>query len=647
MDIKSIIQLFEKSCKDKQNILQNLDIITLYNIKNYLDDIYFNTSETKVNDDDYDTLVEIIKEKDKNYKDTIGAVIRETEIRVKAPYHMGSMNKIRGHKKEDEKILNKYISENSNCKYIIENKLDGVSCLLHVKNNIYKLYKRPGHDGNSADISYLLNYIKNIPKKLNNVVVRGELIIDKDIYNSKYKDTYNNPRNMVSGLTGGKTLKTGVTDIEFIAYELIDHKNTQTTTICPSKQIDLLNCLNFKVVDSEIVNEISYEILTRKLNLMKSISSYEIDGIIVQGDKEYNKNISGNPTYAFAYKHQSKNSMIETEVIEVQWNISKWNKLKPRIVIKPIQIDNVTIKYTTGFNAKYISDNKIGKGSKIVVTRAGDVIPHITEVLSHSIKPDMPCIGYTWNETNIDIYADENNTNEQSINKIHSFFSNLKIKHIATSTIQKLVENGYTNEIDILKATIQEMEQIKGFKNTLSSKIYNNIRDRMNNLNVSDIVSAAGLFGEGIGEKKTELIFSNIPNIFSLDKSTLETKLMDITGVSEKITKSIIDNIDDAKMYIHQISSIYPSIDIKSKTDCIIPNYGCKLQNKIIVFSGFRDSELELYIKQQGGKTTSAVSKNTTCVIVKDITESSSKILKAKKLDLPIYSKTDFYKHFQ
>lgn len=67
--------------------------------------------------------------------------------------------------------------------------------------------------------------------------------------------------------------------------------------------------------------------------------------------------------------------------MDIEWNISKDGYIKPTIILEPTNIGDVEISRTTGFNAKYIYDNNIGKGTIVKLIRSGDVIPHIVEII--------------------------------------------------------------------------------------------------------------------------------------------------------------------------------------------------------------------------------------------------------------------------
>ena len=151
---------------NKKDLLKSLklqDIDTLKKIKQYLDDKYYNTGEkTEFTDEQYDILKDIIVKYDKGEKKKVGAKIREDNNRVKLPYWLGSLDKI---KAEEENKLDNWLKKNKTDKYTIENKLDGISCLFISDFDKICLYTR-GDGFVGANISHILKYIKNIPIKM-------------------------------------------------------------------------------------------------------------------------------------------------------------------------------------------------------------------------------------------------------------------------------------------------------------------------------------------------------------------------------------------------------------------------------------------------------------------------------------------------
>ena len=636
---KNIEIIIKKISKYNDEVLKeylyNEKIELLHSIKNYVDDIYYNSGEyTYLSDEQYDILKDIIKERDPGYKVPVGAKIRVGENRVKLPYWLGSMDKI---KAEDINEIAKWVSKNYYGEYIVENKLDGVSCLLINSNNEIKLYTRgDGYVG--SDISYLSKYINNIPKSiLENINIRGELIIKKDIFESKYKTKYANPRNMVSGLVGSKTLREGISDVEFVAYEIIG----DGLMMKPSEQLKKLSDIGFQIVENQIIYKLTLEKLIEILTYNKVESPYEIDGLIVQSNREYYRNVSDNPEYAFAFKMRLDSNLVNAEVEEVEWNVSKWGIIKPRIRIKPISLGGVTIKYTTGFNAKYIYDNKIQKGALIQITRSGDVIPYIVKVLKQGLEPEMPDIPYEWNETGVDIITYEK-TDDICIKLLSSFFSHLGIKYVSEATITKLYNNGFNTLLKIISASKNDLQNIETFGEKSAERIYTNIHAGLQNITIPLLLSSSGIFGFGLGSKKIELLFTNIPDILTIYKDISEddlmSKIMNIEGYSEKTALKIVQNIKWADKFILMVKPFvtYKKIEVASE----------QLKGMKFLMSGFRDKNLENEIIKRGGKITSSVSTNTSGLIVLNKQSSTGKIKKAEELNVPVYLKEEFMNQF-
>ena len=97
-----------------------------------------------------------------------------------------------------------------------------------------------------------------------------------------------------------------------------------------------------------------------------------------------------------------QDQIAEAKVVGVLWSASKDGYLKPRIKIEPIVLCGVDIEYATGFNGKFIRDNRINIGSIVKLVRSGDVIPHIIEVVQPSKYPNLPDIEYDWTESGVD-----------------------------------------------------------------------------------------------------------------------------------------------------------------------------------------------------------------------------------------------------
>lgn len=622
-------KLIETYKQDPINNAIKMSLTELIKIIEYAADKYYNDISV-LSDSEYDILVDVLKDRDPKNKilKMIGAKVLKNK--VKLPYYMGSMDKIKPDSNNLEKWINKYDGP-----YILSDKLDGVSGLFVRKDGISKLYTR-GDGNEGTDISNLIKYIDDLNIKLeDDIAVRGELIMSKDNF-KKYSDKMANARNMVSGLVNSKTVDVDIMkDMNFVAYELID-KNMKL-----SNQLIKLSMYGFRTVYYDTIDKISKDILSKQLSIRRNESMYEIDGIIVSDDKIYERNTDGNPEYAFAFKETSE--MKDAVVRKVEWNISKDGYLKPTIIIDPIYLSGVLVKRATAFNGKYVKDNNIGENTIVTIVRSGEVIPYINEV-KKSTKADMPNVEYKWNNTGVDIYYDKKSNNkgmerDYTIKNLTYFFKQIDIKNVDEATIGKMYDIGLTTIKKILNASIDDFKKMDNFGDKSASNLYNSIQERIKEVELLNFMVASNIFGHGLGIKKLELLLENYPNI--LDKDVSKDEIMGIRGYSEISYNKINKGIPKLRKLVGELNEI--NIVNKYKKHSIPNNISNnKLNNEIIVFTGFRNSDWEEYVKNSGGKITNSISKNTTMLVAKDKNENTSKLNKAKELNIKILSMDEF-----
>ena len=626
-----------------QKFVENIstkNIEWLVDLKTKCDDYYHNKGNSLISDEQYDLLVDNIKKKNNKIEITIGAPVESELNKKKLPFNMGSMNKI---KPENKKELSRWLEKNHSDLYVVEPKLDGISCLLVCKNNTVNLYTR-GDGKTGTDITSILNYLSNIPILNENINIRGELIIDKKQFEKKYSDKFSNPRNFVSGVIMSKIVNIEcLADISFVPYEIINETSTQTK---PTTQLKTLTKLGFDTIDYKLFKTLNISTLTNTLRNFKDSLKYELDGVILQPNTSYSRNTSGNPSYAMAFKVQG--AVYTTTVKDVIWQVSKWGKIVPRIKVDTVNIDGVNVSYTSGFNAKYIVDNKIGIGSIINITRSGDVIPYIVDIVSSSTTLKLPDVKYKWSDSQVDFELVDDDNDEKSIKKILAFFKGIGVKYLNIQTVSKLYNNGFTSIFLILEASVSDFEKIDGFKNKMAVKLHDSIHNDKN-YTLCNVLGSAGVFGEGISDKKLKKLFEKNPNILKdyiyLSKEELMNTILNVEGFSSKSALKIVDNLNNANDFACKINKYYNIIKEETVT---VESNNTKLNNKKIVFTGFRDKLLEEKAIKFGATIVSSVSKNTDMVVVKEtnIIKPSSKIIKARELGIDIIDKITFEKVF-
>ena len=595
----------------------------------YLDNIdneYYN-GESKISDDQYDALIDTYNSKF-GQRNKVGHSPDKklTLTKIILPYFMGSLKKVK-----TEKALGLWMKKYKS-PYTLSDKIDGVSVGMTIFDKVIKLYKRG--DGNTGtDITHLCQFL-DIPKIDKNIMMRGEIVIEKKVFEEKYSNTSSNARNLVSGATGAKEINEEmIRDLKVVFYRIIPFGDFPKE-MKHSEQISILKQLYVNVPEFfSISNVIDCKSLTDLINDRKKHGSYNLDGVVIISDYSFEYPKDDDPKHAIAFKILSETA--ETEVEFVEWNVSKNSYMKPRIKVKEVDICGVKINWTTGFNAKFISDNKIGRGSRVLLTRSGDVIPYIVEVLSHSFRPDLP-EGDTWkwlNDTDIVLKNPEKDP-DFAIKKIIFFFKTMNAKYLGDKLIKKLVENKFDTLEKILTITEKDLVKLSLIKKKSAERILSEIKKSISDVDLISLMTASGIFGNGLGEKKIKKIIDKYPDI--LDNTPDEIHVDGIKTASQQF----LGNITMFNKFLKD----HPMITVKKEKQLHAKTEKKKFSDMNIVFTGFRDRDLEKIIENNGGIMKTAVSKKTTFVITKDKNIISTKLTTARNFDIPIFELDEFKK---
>ena len=546
---------------------------------------------------------------------------------MKLPFWMGSLNKIK-----TEKALSLWLHKNLADTFVVSCKLDGISALYH--NN--KLYTR-GNGFKGTDISIFLNDLNISPPSEIDFSLRGELVMKKSVFEKKYIKKFKNSRNLVAGQFAKKEIDNKIIqDIDFVAYEIINDNKKQE--LLPSVQFDLISNTNskktlpFQIIDRKYL---TIDNLNNIFNKFVILSDYTIDGLVIIANEPYTRNTNGNPKYSFAFKKETENTSATAIVTKVQWTLSKYGVYIPVVHINPVELSGCTISKLTGHNAKYIVENKIEEGAEIVCVRSGDVIPYIVEIIKPSEKTISLPNGY-WDGVHIKRLNDTNS--EVEIKILTSLLTKLDVKNINIKTVEKLY-NYFDNHfemkqgIDIFFKIITDTSFLSSvFKNKTHLKIISEIVNlKSRPIKLSTLISASGLLGYGLSDKRIELLLTHLPNFLSCQPSM--KKLCDINGFSSKLAQKIIDNYFSMIHFIQTCRDKLNIIDDNSTS--------AVSQKKIkICLSGFRDKTLnDNYL------VLNSVTKDCEFLVIADDKDSDTiKGKQARKLNIPIISRLLFEK---
>jgi DNA ligase (NAD+) len=611
-----------------------------------LSDYYYNECGI-VSDEVYDQLLDIYEAKYGHFVKTRAVPWGET---IKLKHYIGSLDKIK--KQEDiEKWLKTHPGP-----YLIMDKVDGMSILTDSivnetgRRNL-KLYATgDGYEG--QDVSNLINYVK-LPKIESGIGIRGEMVVSRKSFN-QLKNSYVNPRtgkpyknarNATSGIVNASKKNVDpklARELSFWAFVIMESKNT------PEEQANKLTELGFDVPNPILVSDASEEFLHKHYEQRKIDAPYDIDGLVIYQNISHTYPVGSNPDHVIAFK--GKSDLATVRVKEIIWTASKDRLLKPVIHYDNTELCGATLKRANGFNARTIVSNNLGPGAKIIITRSNEVMPEFVSLVEPAPQgpsyPDPNVHGkYFWNDSRVELVLYEDN-NEVLREKLGHFVKTLGVKNAGRKRLGAMIDYGITDIQSLLSTRPEEMAKIPGIGPEVSKKIHAELHAKISNVPLATIMAASCIF-PNIGETRFESILDQYPDLLYMadtDVPFLISQLQQVQGI-ETMAIPIAKNLPIFVEWLNNIPEIIikpVEISQNSNIECVPQN----LEDEVIVFSGFRDKNLELQIKERGGRVASSVSKKTTRLVVANMNDMTSKPKTAKQLNIPIIKLQDFVDHF-
>lgn len=581
-----------------------------------------------MSDYEYDNLVDNLSEL--NPHDEIllkvGHIDEKDSRKEKLPIEMASMNKCKTVEELKKWAELKQIPDNTTM--VLTPKYDGASfCVMEEKRRGWT--RGNGLVGQRSD-----QHLKALtPGKQsytpNNLITFGEVILPTVKW-IKWSETYANPRNMVSGQLNSDVPGAELEDSVYVRY------GTNMDSWAKTEQLDLCNTLNSSKVPSDIMplNKITEKHLLSLFERWKK--DFSLDGIIVEvNDAELRQSLgrerSGNPAFARAYKGNFEEQK-ETTVEEIEWNVSKQGYLKPVGHVVRTNLDGANVTNVTLFNAKFVYDMGIGEGAKILIKRSGQVIPFVVSVSKRGevrIPPYCPSCksGVDWNDNMVELVCENDDCTSKRLNKIISFFDIMGVENVGEGIFTQLYTSGYNTVEYILNMKESDFRKLEGFGDRKAEIVYSNIHSKMQNVSLSKLQHASGVF-RLLGSKKLVLL----EDLY--DSSTTIEDILKVEGFAEKSAKDYLQGLPKFKAFIKNLP-----ITVKKESKMV--SVSNKYEGMNVVFTGFRSKDFEAILTENGAKIGGSVSKKTTHLVMKEKGSGSGKEQKALDLGVTIWDADD------
>ncbi len=603
----------------------------------------------------YDTLIKEFPNLGFPNRTNIGYKPKEQFSKVKHKKPMLSLNN--GFSFEDindflNRIRKFLILKEQSLEVICEPKIDGLSISLsYEKGNFISAVTRG--DGNIGElVTQNVLTITEIPKCITNppdfIEIRGEIFMlkkdFKELNKTQFQNNekiFSNPRNAAAGSIRQKDPEvTNKRKLNFVAYTIGEISNSSFVN-SQSQLLSILKKWNFKVPEFyKVVNNIDdiisfYNFIRDKRENL----SYEIDGLVYKVNEfklqERLGYLSRAPRWAIAHKLPSLAANTIIEDIDLQ--IGRTGAITPVARVKKINVGGVNVSNVSLHNEDEIKRKDIRIGDTILIERAGDVIPHVKEVVmekrkSNLVKYIIPdycpsCKSLTIKKEKEAVRRCLNsNCEAQIVGKLIHFCSKnafnidgLGEKQIKIFVKLKLIKN--FSDIFFLENHKSKIIKIDRFGELSLQNLFSSIRVSKK-ITLNRFIFSLGI--RKIGQNNAKLLADHYKNISTLKSELIKAKNKNNNSYTElvnidQIGSSIIEDLIlffNNKENLNEIDKLLNKIDIQNYTQ---EKYNSVFTNKKVVITGTLETlsrdEVKAKLNLLGAKVISQISTNTDYLI--------------------------------
>jgi DNA ligase (NAD+) len=659
--------------------------------------LYYKKAMPEISDREYDALFDELLSLEKKYPELIlpdsptkrvGSDLDNEFPEVDHPFPMLSLDKV-----YDEDQLVEWIEKTGRemeegPAFVIEEKIDGSTIVLHYEEGLLWRAVTRGDGFTGNDITENVRTIRDIPLKLARpitAVFRGEIYIDIDDFNTLNKDMeniYANPRNFAAGsLRRKKSSEVAKIPLRSFVYEGFFQDTRMKSHIAV---LHTLYELGFRVGSGVGFFSVSdtdheYESIFKahagwvwgKLGSIHSYIEqrmeereklgYEIDGLVVKVNENKARERLGHtahhPRWAIAYKFESP--QVVSEILSIEAQVGRTGRITPVARIKPVNITGSMVSNVTLHNQDYVMSLDVAVGDKVAVSRRGDVIPAVEEVIDKNQKgnktyvlpSNCPVCTTPLVQDGAHTFCPNTLCPARVFARI-SFFAargQMDIENLGSETIKRLIEYGLISDIqDIYFFNADVLLDKEGFAQKKVQLIKEGI-EKSKERAYPVVLASLGLdeMGPNVAQLLIDAGYTSIDKLLDAVSKNKTEIFENIHGVGPKTAQKIVRQLNDptVRRMIQRLREAGLKFAIQEKKEK--EEYPQIFDHEVWCVTGtfehFKPRELAMEeVKKRGGKVTSSVTGKTTHLLVGE--NPGSKLNKAKQYGTTIVREEEFLK---
>jgi DNA ligase (NAD+) len=635
--------------------------------------LYYVQDQPAISDREYDLLMRELQDLEEKFPESVtpdsptqrvgGKVAKRfTAVAHKTPMlsldNAFSVDELKEFHQRVVKGLENVSSED--IEYFVELKFDGLAVTLTYENGVFIQGATRGNGKEGEDITANLRTIKSIPlnistdkEKYGTLEVRGEVFMRRESFRELNKSReaddeapFANPRNAAAGSL--RLLDSSITAKRKLDIFVYGMGSTEPMPFKSHDEIQAaLKNLGFKLNTNRHVCGSIEEVLPyiEKWQMEKDTLGYDVDGLVIKVNSlEYQKKLGATskfPRWAVAYKYEAEKA--ETEVEDIICQVGRTGAITPVAILKPVYVSGSTVSRATLHNEDEIRKKDIRIGDRVLIEKAGEIIPRVVEVIKSKAKRGTPFkMPVKCPDCQSTLLRPEEEAILRCVNydcpaqfkeRLFHFASRnaMDIDHFGPAIIEQLVDKGWVkNFSDLYKLDPQNVARLERMAEKSAQNLIEAI-EKSKSAGLARLLHALGI--RHVGQRAAMILARHFHSMTKLQNAKQEDLefVMEIGGtVAESLA-----------VYFKQISN---QEEIKRLAECGVEveitgeSVGTALSGKQFVLTGSLESltrdEAKEKIAALGGRVTATVSKKTDYVVVG--TDPGSKVEKAKKLGIEV-----------
>lgn len=631
---------------------------------------YYTEDAPEIDDYEYDMLYRRLENLEQEFPELVsadsptqkvGGAVYNTFAPVVHEVPLGSLHD--SFSEEELRDFDRRVRETvPNPEYVVEPKFDGLSVALEYRDGLFVRGSTRGDGITGEDVTENIRTIRTVPKKLKEPIpfleVRGEVYMSDKSFERlcerqelSEEKPFKNPRNAAAGslrqkdpkITAGRELDIFVFNVQQVLGETLSRHDQSLERM---KELGFtVPPLYFKSGDMEKVLD-----FIREIGEKRGGFDFPIDGAVIKVNDFSQREELGStakfPRWAEAFKYPPEEK--ETTLIDIEVNVGRTGVLTPTGKFEPVTLAGTTVSRATLHNQDFISEKDIRIGSRVILRKAGEIIPEVVAVTANPensepfVLPKLcPSCGEPVSRVEGEAAVRCRNPQcpAQLLRNLIHFASRdaMDIDGLGPANLEQLLQAGLiASPADLYTLEAIQLEQLERFGKKSAENLVEAV-ERSKSNDLYRLVFALGI--SHIGVKAARLLCDTFPSMSQIQSAT-EEEIAQIDGFGGIMAKEIVEffSQESAKNLVERLALL--GVNMQGRQE----SKGTALSGEIFVLTGTlptmsRKEATEL-IEKHGGKVTSSVSKKTSYVLAGE--EAGSKLEKANALGITVLTENDF-----